>query len=50
MEVQHITFPKNQLSTRFAKAVATHALKGKILLRDADHLLNIKPNKIKNLC
>ena len=38
---------KSQLSTRFARAVATEALNGKILLRDAGRLLNIKPDKIK---
>jgi Zn-dependent peptidase ImmA (M78 family) len=38
---------KSQLSSRFARAVAREALSGKILLRDAGRLLNIKPDKIK---
>ncbi len=38
---------KAQLSTRFAQAVVREALNGKLLLRDAGRLLNIKPDKIK---
>lgn len=38
---------KAQLSDRFALAVVREALSGKMLLRDASRLLNIKPNKVK---
>lgn len=38
---------KAQLSTSFSKAVLREALSGKLLLRDAGHLLNIKPHKIE---
>ena len=40
---------KAQLSERFSKAVVSEALSGKLLLRDAGQLLNIKPNKIETL-
>lgn len=43
----YYTTRKAQLSTRFSKAVVREALSGKMLLRDAGQLLNIKPNKIE---
>lgn len=38
---------KAQLSKKFSQAVAREALNGKMLLRDAGRLLNVKPDKIK---
>lgn len=36
-------------SKRFASAVLTEALSGRLLLRDAGHLLGVQPNKLKTL-
>lgn len=36
----------SQISDRFSKAVVSNALNGRLLLRDAGHLLGIKPNHI----
>jgi Zn-dependent peptidase ImmA (M78 family)/DNA-binding XRE family transcriptional regulator len=37
---------KSQVSERFAKALVSETLSGRVLLRDAGKLLNIAPNKI----
>lgn len=37
---------KSQLSERFSRAIVAEALSGRILLRDAGHILKMKPNNI----
>jgi len=37
---------KSQLSERFSRAIVAEALSGRILLRDAGHILRMKPNNI----
>lgn len=37
---------KSQISNRFSKALISETLSGRVLLRDAGQLLNIKPHKI----
>jgi Zn-dependent peptidase ImmA (M78 family) len=42
----YYTTLKSQTSERFARALLSETLSGNVLLRDAGHLLGIKPNKI----
>lgn len=37
---------KGQMSETFSRALVSETLSGRVLLRDAGHLLNMKPNKI----
>ncbi|WP_198942543.1 ImmA/IrrE family metallo-endopeptidase [Methyloprofundus sedimenti] len=37
---------KSQLSERFSRAIVAEALSGRVLLRDAGHILKMKPNNI----
>lgn len=39
---------KAQISERFSRALVSEALSGRVMLRDAGNLLNMKPNRITN--
>jgi len=40
---------RTRLGTRFAKAVVVSVQQGRLLYRDAGHLLGVKPSNIQNL-
>jgi Zn-dependent peptidase ImmA (M78 family)/transcriptional regulator with XRE-family HTH domain len=39
----------SQISNQFSKAIVSETLSGRVLLRDAGNLLNVKPNNVKKL-
>ena len=42
----HYITKKSQVSSRFSEALVSEAMGGRVLLRDAGHLLAMKPNNI----